>query len=136
MTRSDADHAAANRDLVLEMLGRFGRREIDDAIELFHEDFVSHNPRVPHDPATTSGRTAFADFFRSPDGRRLLAARVDVLRVIADSTTVAVHNRITTPEGPELAIVDIFRIQDALIAEHWDVVQPVPAEAANPHGMF
>jgi predicted SnoaL-like aldol condensation-catalyzing enzyme len=35
-----------------------------------------------------------------------------------------------------VAAVDIFRVQDGLIAEHWDVVQPVPEQPANPHGMF
>lgn len=35
----------------------------------------------------------------------------------------------------DIAAVDIFRVQDGLIAEHWDVVQPVPERPANPHGM-
>lgn len=45
------------------------------------------------------------------------------------------HNRIALPTG-DVAAVDILRIQDGLVAEHWDVVQPVPDEPANPHGMF
>jgi predicted SnoaL-like aldol condensation-catalyzing enzyme len=32
--------------------------------------------------------------------------------------------------------VDIFRIKDGKIDEHWDVLQPVPETAANPHPMF
>jgi predicted SnoaL-like aldol condensation-catalyzing enzyme len=90
---------------------------------------------VPHDPATDTGVLAFAAFFRGPAGKALLEAGTDVRRVIADDVLVAVHNRIALPTG-DVAAVDILRIQDGLVAEHWDVVQPVPEEPANPHGMF
>ncbi|WP_427889138.1 nuclear transport factor 2 family protein [Kribbella sp. GL6] len=132
MTRSAID---ANRNLVLDLFARFDSGDIDAALELLHPDFVSHNPRVLHDPARTSGAQAFADFFRSPAGTALLAAGSDIRRVIADDALVAVHNRIGMPTG-DLAAVDVFRVQDGLIAEHWDVVQPVPEQPANPHGMF
>jgi predicted SnoaL-like aldol condensation-catalyzing enzyme len=132
MTSSASD---VNRDLVLELFARFDAADLDGALALLHPDFVSHNPRVAHDPATTTGLQAFADFFRTPAGKALLEAGSDVRRVVADDSLVAVHNRIALPTG-DVAAVDILRIQDGLVAEHWDVVQPVPAEAANPHGMF
>ncbi|MFL6119925.1 hypothetical protein [Actinophytocola sp.] len=34
------------------------------------------------------------------------------------------------------AVVDIWRFEDGLIAEHWDVRQPVPEPSAVPNGMF
>jgi predicted SnoaL-like aldol condensation-catalyzing enzyme len=34
------------------------------------------------------------------------------------------------------AVVDIFRIANGRIAEHWDVAQEVHAKAANDNGMF
>jgi predicted SnoaL-like aldol condensation-catalyzing enzyme len=32
--------------------------------------------------------------------------------------------------------MDIFRIENGKIAEHWDVIQEVPEKSANPHPMF
>lgn len=124
-----------NRKLVLELFARFDAGDIDGALALLHPDFVSHNPRVPHDPAAATGRQAFADFFRGPAGKALLAAGTDVRRVIADDTLVAVHHRIGLPTG-DVAAVDILHVRDGVVAEHWEVVQPVPEEPANPHGMF
>jgi predicted SnoaL-like aldol condensation-catalyzing enzyme len=116
MTSSTVD---ANRNLALELFGRLDGGDLDGALALLHPDFVSHNPRVAHDPATATG----------------LAAGADVRRIVADDPLVAVHNRIALPTG-DVAAVDILRVQDGLVVEHWDVVQPVPEEPANPHGMF
>jgi predicted SnoaL-like aldol condensation-catalyzing enzyme len=35
-----------------------------------------------------------------------------------------------------VAIVEIFRVRDGKIAEHWDVIQPVPEKPLNSDSMF
>lgn len=37
---------------------------------------------------------------------------------------------------PETAVIDIFRVKNGKIAEHWDVMQPVPANAVNKRPMY
>jgi predicted SnoaL-like aldol condensation-catalyzing enzyme len=39
--------------------------------------------------------------------------------------------------GQTHAFYDLFRMDDGMIVEHWDVIQPVPTEGlANTNGMF
>lgn len=59
-----------------------------------------------------------------------------MVRTLADGDLVALHTRIVADTGPELAAVDVFRVRDGPVVEHWDVVQPVPASPPHPHGMF
>jgi predicted SnoaL-like aldol condensation-catalyzing enzyme len=54
-----------------------------------------------------------------------------------DGDFVIVHSHATTtPEDRGMAIVDIFRMDDGKIVEHWDVIQPIPEKAANENTMF
>ena len=41
-----------------------------------------------------------------------------------------------TDDDRGVAVVDIFRIEDGRVVEHWDVIQPIPERAANDNGMF
>jgi predicted SnoaL-like aldol condensation-catalyzing enzyme len=124
-----------NRLLVLEAVSRFSAGDVAGFTELLGEDFISHNPRVAHDPATHSGRQAFADYLSGPGSAHLRDAIVAAKHLLADGNLVAVHTHVATPQG-DLATVDLFRVDSGKIVEHWDVVQPVPDEVLNPHGMF
>jgi predicted SnoaL-like aldol condensation-catalyzing enzyme len=124
-----------NRALVREAVSRFGAGDIAGFGELLGADFVSHNPRVAHDPAARSGREAFADYLSGPGSAHLRDATVTAEHLLADGDLVAVHTHVATPQG-DLATVDLFRVADGEIVEHWDVVQPVPDEVLHPHGVF
>ena len=41
-----------------------------------------------------------------------------------------------SPDDPGLVSLDMFRLEDGRIVEHWDVIQEVPAESANANGMW
>ena len=63
--------------------------------------------------------------------------RVEIKRVIAEGDLVAAHNLVTTsPESRGTAGIDIFRLVDGKIVEHWDARQTVPETAANTNTMF
>ena len=64
----------------------------------------------------------------------------EVKRVIhGEGGMEAVHYHFRrAPDDRGAAVVDIFRIENGYLVEHWDVIQPLPdpAEAKNDSGMF
>jgi predicted SnoaL-like aldol condensation-catalyzing enzyme len=65
--------------------------------------------------------------------------RGEIKHALADGDLVAlhIHNR-RSPEMRGNAVVDIFRIENGKVVEHWDVVQaiPDPENAKNQNTMF
>lgn len=110
-----------------EVLGPIDSGAVD---ALFAEDYIQHNPSIP------SGRQALKDMLdrakiRVPDAVHI------VKRMIADGDMVVAHvHLIFEPGTPGNAAVDIFRIENGRIAEHWDVMQPVSTEPKNDNTMF
>jgi predicted SnoaL-like aldol condensation-catalyzing enzyme len=91
---------------------------------------------IQHDPQSPDGAEAFIQFVNGFAGQ-FPQLRIDIKRVIAEGDLVVAHLLITmAPENRGMAGVDIFRLQDGKIVEHWDVLQPVPEQAANNNTMF
>ena len=61
----------------------------------------------------------------------------DIKRAFVDGDHVTVHYHVRRWAGdPGWAVMDLFRLEDGLIAEHWDVMQPVTQGGPNPLGPF
>ncbi|MFG2115654.1 ester cyclase [Streptomyces sp. NPDC048718] len=91
------------------------------------EDLIQHNPNLP------DGRTALTTLIATLRGR-LPQMHFAIERTAADGDLVFVHSLFTPAPGQNgQAVVDIYRIQDGLIAEHWDVHQDIPATTASGH---
>lgn len=93
------------------------------------ENYIQHNPNIP------DGRDAAIEFLEPMFSRA--EARFEVKRILVDGDFAAVHlHGRPNQREPGGAVVDMFRLEDGFIVEHWDVLQPVPAQAINPHPMF
>jgi predicted SnoaL-like aldol condensation-catalyzing enzyme len=106
------------------------RKDWAAASELIGPNYIQHNPNAADGP---EGLRAHVEMLRAdfPESRgEIQASYVDGDRVI-----LHVHSR-RTPDDRGSAIVDIFRIADGLVVEHWDVVQPIPETAGNGDALF
>jgi predicted SnoaL-like aldol condensation-catalyzing enzyme len=117
-----------NREVFERSLAEFLAGNVEVLRTVLREDFVTHSPGAP------SGRDGFFEFMTSSS---LGQARFEVKRIIADDEYMVVHHRMIPP-GDEagVAVVDIWRMEDGLIVEHWDVKQPMPEPSTVPNGMF
>jgi len=98
--------------------------------ELFAPGYVQHNPNV------TTGSHGLKQMVERAKVKYPKAEH-RVKRMMADGNLVAAHvHVIFNPGDAGLAVVDIFRIEDGKVAEHWDVAQPIPATSRNSNGMF
>ena len=63
--------------------------------------------------------------------------RMESKRIIAEGDLVVLHSHLILKPGDRgTAVVDIFRLENGKIVEHWDVVQEVPETSANNITMF
>ncbi|MCU1717904.1 nuclear transport factor 2 family protein [Pseudomonas sp. 5P_3.1_Bac2] len=127
----DLAQEEANRALVLSFYNQFfNEHDTAAASKLITDDYRQHNPHVPDGKAPMV--EYFTEFFKTyPD------ARAKVVRSATDGDLVYLHVHSTDSKTDRgVALVDIFRVEDGRIVEHWDVIQPVPEKAANTNTMF
>jgi NADPH:quinone reductase-like Zn-dependent oxidoreductase/predicted SnoaL-like aldol condensation-catalyzing enzyme len=93
-------------------------------------DSIQHNPLAPDGPEAMKAFGA-AWLKQFPD------ATYEERRSISDGDLVLLHSSgVLVPGTDGLAVFDIFRFQEGKIAEHWDILQEVPAATANGNDMF
>ena len=119
------------------------RQIISEFIELFYkqkkvrkafDEYVSEQ-YIQHNPSIDNGKEAAIEMlepkFSNPE------ATFEVKRVLVDGDLAAIHlNGKLSANTLGLAVVDLYRIEDGKIREHWDVLEHVPSDSANNNTMF
>jgi predicted SnoaL-like aldol condensation-catalyzing enzyme len=121
-----------NKRTVVAFFARaFNDHEPDDAVAKYvGSQYIQHNPDTP------DGAAAFIE-----STKKLIAQNpnlsVEIKRVIAEGDLVVTHDLVRRSPGDRgFAGIDIFRLENGKIVEHWDARQPVPEKAANENTMF
>ncbi len=116
----------ADRAVVEALYSRvFNGKDLSAVPDLVAPDYIQHTS------STDSGRDAFVaaceGYFAAVPG-----LIVDVKRIDATDNLVVVHSHWRDdPSERGQAVIDIYRLENGKIAEHWDFVQSIPDGAAN-----
>jgi predicted SnoaL-like aldol condensation-catalyzing enzyme len=117
-----ADEAltARNKEVVRNFYTTvFLGRNVDAAPKFLRPDYIQHNPHVP------TGLKGFMDAFREGFARQLPSDyKRELLNVVGDNDMVVIYVRQTWTgkdgQHHQALGFDMFRVQDGMIAEHWD----------------
>lgn len=115
-----------NKNIVQQALAELIATGSVDSLEpLLSDDFVHHRPD------STSTKAEWLDAVRTAL-TPLADMRVEVHHLLAEGDHVVMHSRRTLPDaGPEIAVVDFWRIDDGLIVEGWEIIEPVAQAPVN-----
>ena len=117
-----------NKELVKDFCNTvFVKHDLSTLDRFMRNDYIQHNPDVPQ------GKAGFRQFFEATF-KAMPDFKYNLKQIVADGDLVFIHCTTTAthtggawlgvpPMGNKLNfdVVDMFRIQDGLIAEHWDV---------------
>ena len=118
----------AGRVMYIHPLGRFYEVEFRSA--------VTGETYTQHSPGFADGKKAFKDGITG-FLKEFPESSAEIRHIGADGDLVFIHNHIKlNARDRGQAAVDIFRVKDGKIVEHWDVIQDIPEKAENQNTMF
>ena len=118
----------SNKEIVLEVLKRsFIDRDPTVVAQYFGASDKQHNPVIPDGPSTIATLIP-----------TLIGLTYELGMAVADGDLVMVHGRYTGWGPKPMVTVDIFRVVDGKVVEHWDVMQEEvsAADTVSGNGMF
>ncbi len=118
-----------NKDIIVEYLDTvFNAKDLAKAESYWDRDMIQHNPMMPN------GLDVLRGFIGSADP----SLSYEPGLAMESGDKVMIHGRYAGWNGKTMIAVDIFRLKDGKVVEHWDVMQEeVPATAtANGNAMF
>ena len=129
--RAAAQQSEINKRNVIEFYDlAINKKDFAAASKYLGPRYIQHNPTAPDGAEVLKG---FIEFLRA----KFPESRSEVKRAFVDGDYVILHvHSVREPGTRGRAIVDIFRLENGKVVEHWDVIQDIPEKTANANGMF
>ncbi|MEE4345864.1 MAG: nuclear transport factor 2 family protein [Paracoccaceae bacterium] len=129
---TDLDQTEANKALAVALVRDVLMGEDPSRIT----DYISAESYAQHNPGIADGLEGIVAAVEELTAQGNMFQYTDIHAVLGEGNFV-----LTVSEGQwngtTNAFYDLFRMEDGMIVEHWDVIQPVPTEGlANNNGMF
>jgi len=129
---TDLDQTEANKALAVALVRDVLMGEDPSRIT----DYISAESYAQHNPGIADGLEGIVAAVEELTTQGNMFQYTDIHAVLGEGNFV-----LTVSEGQwngtTNAFYDLFRMEDGMIIEHWDVIQPVPTEGlANDNGMF
>jgi predicted SnoaL-like aldol condensation-catalyzing enzyme len=108
------------------------QKDYEAARAYLGDKYIQHNPTAMDGP---EGLKGFIDFLKAQFPQQ----HNEIKHAYVDGDFVILHvHSVREPGTLGRAIVDIFRLENGKVVEHWDVIQDVvaPEQARNSNGMF
>jgi predicted SnoaL-like aldol condensation-catalyzing enzyme len=136
MSRIFLSHSSKNNDSAIALRGWLAAQGWNDVfLDLDPSRGIAAGDRWERslNQAAPEGLKGFLAFLKD----KFPNNRSETKHVFADGDFVIVHDHAVREPGTRgSAIVNIYRLENGKIVEHWDVIQPIPEKSANDNGMF
>jgi len=97
-------------------------------------DFIQHNPIMGD--GVKAHEAYFEAQAKDPQGDPKAWRHVTNMVLVDGDLFALYHEAFRGPDDPGRVFVDIWRVANGKMVEHWDVKQPVPDKSANNNGMW
>ncbi|MEM1236982.1 MAG: nuclear transport factor 2 family protein [Pseudomonadota bacterium] len=130
---TDLDQTEANKAKVEEFI----TKSLINHEEVNITDYISPVTYLQHNPMVADGLEGFGAFMGEMAAQGITMDYTKIHKIIGEGNFVLTLSEGALGGEPQ-AFYDLFRLEEGLIVEHWDIIAPMPGPdaAANDAGKF
>lgn len=131
---ADLEKTEANKDVVSGFLNNVLLGGQSDNIT----SYINPQKYIQHNSAVADGLDGFGAAMKYFAENGLVMEYTKVHKVLGQGNMVLAMSEGKFGKGDHVAFYDLFRLENGLIVEHWDVIQNIPAKSEwkNQNGKF
>ncbi len=130
----DLDKTAANKKVIEGFITNVLLNHKMDEVT----NYINPTKYLQHNPAVADGLDGFGAAMKYFAENGLVMEYTKLHKVLGEGNFVLAMSEGKFGKGEHTAFYDLFRLEDGLIVEHWDVIQGIPEKAdwKNENGKF